>query len=398
MSSSNKTSPLKKSVKPNDDKLEKAKINDDVGVKEQEDEDHSMLSDPEDYLEENESLDTNLTNVDKKIWLVKLPRYLAERWSNIDQMKGDRIGTVKIRQGKPNNTGERKLEVKLVLDSKHKYDDIPSEYDISMLNTQVRNSYVFSEENLSKFKQEFTEMVDMPEQPELQPIDKKNAQTKPYKYYKVQKNKDGPEGQGAKKYIPFVKTIPKKTSIVGKVCHDCQIIPSKHDKQYMSVLLRRQGMQAAKPRPKVTLLEEIPGVVQSNAGPSIKGNNTSVFLKSHNNKNRNIEGRAIRMPKKDLLDLLFRLFDEYEYWSMKGLKERTRQPESYLKESLDSIANLIKKGPYTSKYNLKPEYRKLREAERAARLGFDNEDNENNENDNMNEDENDFDDDMENVI
>ncbi|RCK67194.1 hypothetical protein Cantr_03483 [Candida viswanathii] len=53
--------------------------------------------------------------------------------------------------------------------------------------------------------------------------------------------------------------------------------------------------------------------------------NTSVFLRSSQGKNKS-EGRAIRMPKKDLLDLLFRLFEEYEYWSMKGLKERTRQP------------------------------------------------------------------------
>ena len=91
------------------------------------------------------------------------------------------------------------------------------------------------------------------------------------------------------------------------------------------------------------------------------------------------------MPKKDLLDLLFRLFEEYEYWSMKGLNERTKQPESYLKESLESIANLIKKGPYTSKYSLKPEYKKLRDAERAARLGLD--DNKEEEENNQNEEE-----------
>ncbi|CQB89414.1 Transcription initiation factor IIF%2C small subunit (RAP30) [Chlamydia trachomatis] len=99
------------------------------------------------------------------------------------------------------------------------------------------------------------------------------------------------------------------------------------------------------------------------------------------------------MPKKDLLDLLFRLFEEYEYWSMKGLKERTRQPESYLKESLESIATLIKRGPYTSKYTLKAEYRRLRDAERAVRLGLD-EDDQNKEN---NEDE-DEDEEMEDVV
>ncbi|EMG50036.1 Transcription initiation factor IIF, beta subunit, putative (Atp-dependent helicase, putative), partial [Candida maltosa Xu316] len=204
--------------------------------------------------------------------------------------------------------------------------------------------------------------------------------------------KEGEDGQPVKKYIPFVKTIPKKTSLIGKVCHDCTVIPARNGSKVGESLMKRQNLTQGKERPKVTLLNEIPGVIQSNAGPSIKGNTSSIFLKSSQSKAKT-EGRAIRMPKKDLLDLLFRLFEEYEYWSMKGLKERTRQPESYLKESLESIATLIKRGPYTSKYTLKPEYRRLRDAERAVRLGLDEND-ENKEND-ENEEE---DEEMEDVV
>ncbi|KAK6462644.1 transcription initiation factor IIF, beta subunit-domain-containing protein [Scheffersomyces coipomensis] len=346
---------------------------------------NSILSDPEDYLEENESLDMNLTNGNQNIWLVKLPKYLAERWSNESNLNGAKLGTVKIKK----NTGgaNSKLQVKLVLNdeanSNANEPKIPQEYDISILNTQVRNTYVFSEENLKKFKQELTEVGQMPEQPKV-PEKPKNTKFQPrrqFKFFRVQKNgNDGP----IRKYIPFVKTIPKKTSLIGKICHDCQIIPSKSDSQYNKILIDRKNIVKGPERPKVTFLDEIPGVIQSNAGPSIRGNNTSVFLKSTHAK-KNAEGRAIRMPKKDLLDLLFRLFEEYEYWSMKGLKERTRQPESYLKESLDSIANLIKKGPYTSKYNLKPEFRRLRDADRAVRLGLDVEEEDNNK-DNDDED------------
>lgn len=381
MSSSSKTSPVKKSTKQtgtsdskpvNNDKstINNTNIKQEQTSNDAEDPDHSILSDPEDYLEDNETLDMNLADGEQKVWLVKLPRYLAEKWSNTDELSGEQLGRVKIKQSGRNGTSNNKLQVKLELNESPMNENIPHEYDISMLNTQVRNSYVFSEENLAKFKQELTEVAEMPEQPSLQPVDKKKMANKPYKFFRIQKNKEGQDGKPIKKFVPYVKTIPKKTALAGKVCHDCQIIPSKTDSKYSQILNRRQNIQPTKPRPKVTLLDEIPGVVQSNAGPSIKGNNTSVFLKSSSNKSKNGEGRAIRMPKKDLLDLLFRLFEEYEYWSMKGLKERTRQPESYLKESLDSIANLIKKGPYTSKYNLKPEYRRLRDAERAARLGL----------------------------
>lgn len=323
--------------------------------------DHALLLDPEDYLEENESLDMNLARGAQKVWLVKLPRYLADRWTDRNNLHGQQLGEVKIRQ---NGAGARKkLEVKLVLDELERSEEIPQEYNLSILNTQVKNSYVFSEENLRRFQQERTEVGDMPAQPQLPDLEKNNFQKKPKQFFKVQKN-----GSEDRKFVPFVKTIPKKTSLAGKIVHDCQIIPLKGDSKYSQMLSRRQNIGQEKERPKVTFLTEIPGVVQLQAGPSLTGKSTLMFLKSTANKNKG-EGRAIRMPKKDLLDLLFRLFEEYEYWSMKGLKERTRQPETYLKESLELIANLIKKGPYTSKYNLKPEYKRLRDAERAARLG-----------------------------
>ena len=337
-----------------------------------------LLPDPEDYLEENESLDLDLGKGNEKVWLVKLPRYLGEKWKDTGSMSGQKLGTVKIKPPAANNS---KLQVKLMLDEKPENQNIPHSYDMSILNTQVRNSYVFKEENLSRFKQELNEMGEMPELPELEPPEKEVPRSLD-RAFRIQKNTFEESGQPGKKQAPFVRTIPKKTALAGKICHDCQVIPSKSDKNYGRILQERHKMQQVQSRPKVTFLEDMSGVLQSNAGPSIKGNNTSVFLKSNLNKAKTNEGRAIRMPKKDLLDLLFRLFEEYEYWSMKGLKERTKQPESYLKESLESIANLIKKGPYTSKYSLKPEYKKLRDAERAARLGLhDNkEEEENNQN------------------
>lgn len=357
--------------------------------------DPELLSDPEDYLEQNESLDMNLSNGNQKVWLVKLPRYLAEKWTNQPQdIMGQQLGKVKIKKDR----GVQR--VKLELNDSTSYNDIPHEYDISMLNTQVRNSYVFGEENLKRFKTENTEMSgDMPEEQLDEPSGSQNQfqshdnrVSKPRNGMNVQKNIMDKDGKPIQKTIPFVKTIPKKTTLYGKICHDCQIRPSITDNKYNQYSMRKQNIQPAKERPKVVFLDEIPGVAQSNAGPSIKGKSTSVFLKSTQPRNKN-EGRAIRMPKKDLLDLLFRLFEEYEYWSIKGLRERTKQPESYLKECLESIANLIKKGPYTSKYNLKPEYKKLRDAERAAKAGQDNNDTNGNDENNEEEDE-----DMEDVL
>jgi len=59
-----------------------------------------------------------------------------------------------------------------------------------------------------------------------------------------------------------------------------------------------------------------------------------------------------RMPRNQLLDLLFSLFREQPRWSIKPLRERTQQPEAYLKEVLTSIATLNRSGEYNGLWEL----------------------------------------------
>jgi len=67
--------------------------------------------------------------------------------------------------------------------------------------------------------------------------------------------------------------------------------------------------------------------------------------------------KATRMPRNELMDMLFAAFERYPYWSLKGIVEHTRQPMQYLKEILGEICILNKRGPYTSMYQLKAEYK-----------------------------------------
>lgn len=61
------------------------------------------------------------------------------------------------------------------------------------------------------------------------------------------------------------------------------------------------------------------------------------------------------MPQNELLDLIFACFREYNYWSMKALRQRLRQPESYLRETLEKVADLAKSGRFAMHWTLKPE-------------------------------------------
>ena len=67
--------------------------------------------------------------------------------------------------------------------------------------------------------------------------------------------------------------------------------------------------------------------------------------------------RMARMPKNQLLDLLFKLFGEKETWPIKLLREKTQQPETFLKETLSDIAFLHRSGEHNGTWELKENFK-----------------------------------------
>jgi transcription initiation factor TFIIF subunit beta len=70
------------------------------------------------------------------------------------------------------------------------------------------------------------------------------------------------------------------------------------------------------------------------------------------------ENKAARIPKNELIDMLHKLFDDFEYWPMREIKQKTKQPEAYLKETLSDIADLVKSGSFASCWKRHAEYSK----------------------------------------
>jgi len=69
------------------------------------------------------------------------------------------------------------------------------------------------------------------------------------------------------------------------------------------------------------------------------------------------DSRTARIPRNELLDLLFTHFEQAPYWSIKALTEHVRQPQVYLKEVLGDIAMLVPRGPYQGMWTLREEYK-----------------------------------------
>jgi transcription initiation factor TFIIF subunit beta len=64
-----------------------------------------------------------------------------------------------------------------------------------------------------------------------------------------------------------------------------------------------------------------------------------------------------RMPRNQLLDVLFAVFRDREQWPIKLLREKTQQPEVYLKEVLSEIATFHRNGEFNGTWELVPSFK-----------------------------------------
>ena len=67
--------------------------------------------------------------------------------------------------------------------------------------------------------------------------------------------------------------------------------------------------------------------------------------------------RMARMPRNQLLDQIFSLFRETPHWGLRPLREKTQQPEAYLKEVLSEVAFLHRSGEHSGFFELKENYK-----------------------------------------
>ncbi|KAJ2713435.1 hypothetical protein H4R19_002257 [Coemansia spiralis] len=257
-------------------------------------------------IDEEDIGDVNLDELGSKVWLVKVPTFLAERWKQARE-DGVQLGKMRI-YDKPDKSGSN---ISIILNEAEDYQGIPKEYRMQVTNERVRNMMIFSEER------------------------------DPTQVLK-------PTSTQAHKAVPIAMT--------GTVRHECTITPS-YTTDYKRIMRKRVLDQHLNSR-------RVQKVKSTDLNRSILGGETTVFDTAQ--KKAKIDTRMARMEREDLMNTLFACFKSFPYWTLKGLVERTRQPLAYLKEVLGDIAKLNKSGTYTNTYSLKPEFDKAAAAAVAA--------------------------------
>ncbi|KAF2707489.1 hypothetical protein K504DRAFT_383619 [Pleomassaria siparia CBS 279.74] len=281
---------------------------------------------------------------DKDIWLTRMPKWLYEKLANWDELadlaQGNdddeiHLGDVLYIPDPATKRVSKNQEMRLFLsDSWRGKTDLPQAYKLEYMKKDANvlaSTYVFSEKDLPGYK----------------PTGWGYKQGNRGNFGGVQ----DPNARVQKK-SKFKKAIPKQTTLIGCATREYNCNP----------LMTRQFVDFQKSRTR----------------HAIQGNHTSSNIVEHsvmNDQNLGVRlndafkgftkpapkrkappNKAARIPKNELIDMLHQMFDDFAYWPMKAIKNKTRQPEAYLKEVLADIAQLVKSGPFASCYKRQAMY------------------------------------------
>ncbi|MCJ1396405.1 hypothetical protein MMC18_009295 [Xylographa bjoerkii] len=295
--------------------------------------------------------DLDFTSFKQNVFLTRLPKFLWTSWSQMDGDAEIELGTMRV-EGDLDNPKRMSLLLSSALGINH---NVPKEYNMQIQNWTPTNTFVFTEKDLpgyvAKSKVSTRHMQDSASLPFSQVTPRLGFQDRgrpvPSKFDKN------------KKWQPYYKrAIPKRTSLAGKVQRELNCLPVE-TQEYRDIMdeKTRQAMTAKR---ETQLLS---GLASSHAGnllaPGTLGapGHFNNFIKTTGTqRGKAQEVKAARMPQNELVDLILDCFKRYNYWPLKSLKAELNQPESYLKQTLEKVAHLVRQGTHAMTWQLKQEY------------------------------------------
>ncbi|GBE88062.1 Transcription initiation factor IIF subunit beta [Sparassis crispa] len=238
-----------------------------------------------------------------RVWVVKIPKFLLERWSNIDE-EGIELATIRVYNEAKSSSGKKPRIVLLLPPTEENPGG--DEYELDMVNDAVENQIVVAER-------------------EKEPGSASRART---------------------------------TMLTGIVQHECNLRPVFSDRYRRR--LKERTIAANRPARQIMRIEDAHPGGRGGINMLTSGMAHTTPFNIVKGKPKPAKGqfeRMARMPRNQLLDELFRAFQEREHWPIKVLRDRTQQPEAYLKEVLSEIAFLHRSGEHNGSWELLANYK-----------------------------------------
>lgn len=325
--------------------------------------------------------DLNTSRGTHQVWLVKVPKFLIDGWSRIQQ-DDLRLGTVRVYEyvhqiltDSPDESGQQKMELLLPeaplpaipvedLSARAEFANIPRHYDMRLTST-TQETY---EKNLYAFQEEVLDDDDVASELGVDEDIVMNDLS----------DSKRPRSSGPARLSTKRKRL---TYLTGTVTNETALQPQRTTTQTTAdsknlakggvsrslltpeyrEILRQRRMDASKPKRTVIMMDDMDAgsnnMLAAGVGKGhIKNRAANIVMAASQARSKEAPEKFARMPRNELLDLLFSLFDRYKHWSLKRLREETQQPYVYLREVLASIADQHHNGPYAGSWSLKREY------------------------------------------
>ena len=271
-------------------------------------------------------------------WLVKVPDYIWKAWNEIYHESADdrpiELGKMRVYHPKPGEEADpRKQKIQIRLGpGLPKHQGLPLIYDLDLHSNGYNNNVVFSEK-------------DLPGHPTGPGSRRKPTPANTLRPKGIPQKNDRYGKPGS-----YRTSIPKQTALAPLIFHVADAHPVQDETYWRH--FKKQYDAAVQPRATTEFRRGIDRTLHPGTAANTVFNSFSLTSKPKGRKGPTRE-KAVRMSEGDLLDRLYQCFRKYKYWSLRALKNELRQPEAFIKQTLDDIAELIRSGDFAMNYKLK---------------------------------------------
>ncbi|KAK8945655.1 hypothetical protein KSP40_PGU006009 [Platanthera guangdongensis] len=161
----------------------------------------------------------------------------------------------------------------------------------------------------------------------------------------------------------FSETNPGKCALEGKVENKFDMEPHSENFGEYGKLCRERTSKAMIKTRQIQIIDKDHGVLMRPM-PGMVG-----LVPSGSKDKKRVapvkgsEVKRTRRDRRELENIIFKLFERQPNWALKQLVLETDQPEQFLKEILNDLCVYNKRGPNQGTHELKPEYKKSAEDE-----------------------------------
>ncbi|KAG6864304.1 hypothetical protein C0991_010714 [Blastosporella zonata] len=277
-----------------------------------------------------------------RVWLVKIPKFLLARWSAINE-EGVHLASIRI-YGSNLNPTTGKPRIVLFL---------PPNVDPNDLASSTSSS---TNGDRPVFATSTSFTTDGPE-PDCYELDMVNDNVD-NQLVVAERPKDASLSASASAAAATPNSRARTTILTGRVKHECNLRPAFTEK-YRQQMRARHVKSNTRDR-QIRMIDDAGvaggrgGINRLSSGVGIgAGKAFESLIKTKPKHTKGTFERMARMPRNQLLDQIFSLFRDPSRWGIKPLREKTQQPEVYLKEVLSEVAFLHRSGEYNGLWELK---------------------------------------------